>query len=89
MINFCFLSGKVINEINLKFVYNDKNKSLDKKHISIVEIDLKLLDGQVIKLHAYNELADDVFKNICKNDFITIQGKMRSNYVEIEQIINL
>ena len=24
-----------------------------------------------------------------KNDFITIQGKMRSNYVEIEQIINL
>ena len=89
MINLCFLYGKVINEIDLKFIYNDRNKSLDKKHISIVKIELRLLDGQVIHLHAYNELADDVFKNICKNDFITIQGKMRSNYVEIEQIINL
>ena len=87
MINLCFLYGKVINEIDLKFIYNDRNKSLDKKHISIVEMELKLLDGQVIKLHAYNEVADDVFKNINKDDFITIQGKIRNNYVEIEKIM--
>ena len=87
MINLCFLYGKVINEIDLKFIYNDRNKSLDKKHISIVEMELKLLDGQVIKLHAYNEVADDVFKNIRKDDFITIQGKIRSNYVEVEKIM--
>ena len=79
--------GKVINEIDLKFIYNHKNKTLGKKHISIVEMELKLLDGQVIKLHAYNEVADDAFKNICKDDFITIQGKIRSNYVEVESII--
>ena len=87
MINLCFLYGKVINEIDLKFIYNDRNKSLDKKHISIVKIELRLLDGQVIHLHAYNEVADDVFKNIRKDDFITIQGKIRSNYVEVESII--
>lgn len=87
MINLCFLYGKVINEIDLKFIYNHKNKTLGKKHISIVEMELKLLDGQVIKLHAYNEVADDAFKNINKDDFITIQGKIRSNYVEIEKII--
>ena len=87
MINLCFLYGKVINEIDLKFIYNDRNKSLDKKHISIVEMELKLLDGQVIKLHAYNEVADDAFKNINKDDFITIQGKIRNNYVEVEKIM--
>ena len=87
MINLCFLYGKVINEIDLKFIYNHKNKTLGKKHISIVEMELKLLDGQVIHLHAYNEVADDAFKNINKDDFITIQGKMRNNYVEVEKII--
>ncbi len=86
MINLCFLCGKVINKIDLKFIYNHQKKSLDKKHISIVELELKLLDGQVIKLHAYNETADDVFKNISKDDFITVQGKMRNNYVEIEKV---
>ena len=86
MINLCFLSGKVINEIDLKFIYNSRKKTLGKKHISIVKIELELLDGQEIELHAYNELADYVFKNIHKNDFITIKGKVRNSFIEIEKI---
>ena len=86
MINLCFLSGKVINEIDLKFVYNTKKKSLDKKHISIAEIELKLQDGQIVQLHAYNEIADYAFRNIQKGEYITVQGKVKNGYVEIKQI---
>ena len=84
MINLCFLSGKVINEIDLKFIYNSGKKTLGKKNISTVKIELELLDGQEIELHAYNEVADYVFRNIHKNDFITIKGKVRNGYVEIQ-----
>lgn len=83
MINLCFLSGKVINEIDLKFVYNSQKRSLDKKHTSIVKIELELQDGQVMQLHAYNEIADYVFINVKKGDYIFVQGEVKSNYVEI------
>ena len=86
MINLCFLSGKVINKIDLKFVYNREKRSLDKKHISITKIELELQDGQVIQLHAYNEMADYVFRNINQGDYITVQGKVKNTYVEIKQI---
>ena len=83
MINLCFSSGKVINKIDLKFVYNSQKRSLDKKHTSIAKIELELQDGQVIQLHAYNEMADYVFKNINQGDYITVQGRVKDSYVEI------
>ena len=86
MINLCFLNGKVINEVDLKFVYNTRKKSLDKKHNSIAKIELKLQDGQIIQLHAYNEIADYAFRNIQKGEYITVQGKVKNGYVEIKQI---
>ena len=87
--NLCFLMGKVINEIDLKFVYNVKKKGLDKNHTSIVEIELKLKDEQIIYLKAYNEIADYIYQHIKKNDFITIEGKVRDNFIEIEKIYSV
>ena len=84
--NICFLSGKVANEIDLKFVYNTAKKNLPKKHISIVKIELDLLNKQIIELHAYDEVADYVFRNINENDFIIIKGKIRNNFIEVEEI---
>ena len=86
MINLCFLSGKVKNDIDLRFIYDSRKKTIGKKHISIVKIELELLDKQVILLQAYNELADYIFRNIHKKDFINIEGKIRNGYVEIEKI---
>ena len=86
MINLCFLSGEVINEVDLKFVYNTRKKSLDKKHISISKIELKLQDGQIVQLHAYNEMADYVFRNIQKGEYITVQGEVKKGYIEIKQV---
>ena len=86
MINICFLSGKVINKIDLKFIYNSQKRSLDKKHTSIAKIELELQDGQVIELHAYNEMADYVYRNIKKGDYISVQGRVKNSYIEINAI---
>ena len=86
MVNLCFLCGKVINEMNLKFIYDSRKKTLGIKRISIVKIELELLDKQIIELHAYNELADYAFRNINKNDLITVKGKIRNNFIEVDEI---
>lgn len=86
--NLCIINGKVTNEIDLKFVYNLKEKSLDKKHISIVVIYLKLDDEEIVKLHAYNNMADCIYKTVNKGDYILIEGIARGNYIEIKEIYN-
>ena len=84
--NLCVIDGKVINEIDLKFIYNSKNKSLYKKHVSIVKIELELNNKQIIKVHAYDEIADWAYRNLKQNDIVLLQGKLRNNYMEVEFI---
>jgi len=85
MINLCFLSGKIKNEIDLKFIYNQKTKSLSKKHTSIVLIDLEIEREQIIKLYAYDEIADWIYQNIQKGDSIYIQGNIEERGIKICQ----
>lgn len=80
MINLCFLSGKVINKIDLQFVYDSK------KIISIVKIELLLDDGQVINTCGYNEMADFIYRNINKEDTVLLEGRIINDIVEINEI---
>lgn len=82
--NLCVLSGKIVNEIDLKFVYNIKEKRLSKSHTSIVEIELEIAKEQIVKLHAYDEIADLVYKNLKKDDYILIEGKIRGKFIEVD-----
>lgn len=84
----CILSGKIVNEINLKFIYSAKEKSLSKKHISIVEIEFEIERKQIIKLYAYDEMADFVYRNLKKDDYILIEGKIRDKFVETYYILH-
>lgn len=86
MINLCFLSGKVKNEIDLKFIYNAKTKSLSKKHTSIVLINLEIDKEQIVKAYAYDEVANWIYQNINKNEIIYIGGRIRGEKVEIFEI---
>lgn len=81
--NLCILSGKIINEIDLKFIYNSRYKKLERKHISIVEIELEMKNEQKIKLCAYDEIADCIYRSAQKSNSIIIEGKVRNNYIEI------
>ena len=71
--NICFLIGKIISNIDFKFVMNDKN------NISISIFKLKVNDGSTITLKAYNELADLCYRNLSINNYIVLQGRLNSN----------
>ena len=73
--NLCFLIGKIISEINFKFVLNSKN-------ISIVYFKIELNNKSIVELKAYNELADYCYSKLKKNYIIAIQGYL-SNDMEI------
>lgn len=82
--NICFLSGKIIKDIELKFIYNSKDKTLGKEHISIAIIFLETEDKQIIKLHCYNERADYAYRKLKMGDYIWIQGRVREKHIEVE-----
>ena len=75
VMNLCFLIGKIISEINFKFVLNSKN-------ISIVYFKIELNNKSIVEVKAYNELADYCYSKLKKNYIIAIQGYL-SNDTEI------
>lgn len=87
MINLCFLSGKIKSEIDFKFIYNSKTKSLSKKHTSIVFIDLEIAKEQIVKLYAYDEIADWIYQNVEQNNWIWVQGRVTQKGVELSKIV--
>ena len=84
--NLCILDGKVINEIDLKFIYNIREKSLGRNHISIAIIYIEIPNKQIINLQAYDEIAEFVYQNMNKGDYIMIEGKIRNGFIEIANI---
>lgn len=87
--NLCILIGRVINEVDLKFIYKIKEKHLDKEHNSIVIIELESLNKQIIKLHAYDEMADFIYQSIKQGDIILIEGKIHNDFIEIKKCMKL
>ena len=78
--NICFISGKIISDINFKFIINSKN-------ISICYFNVQLSNKSIIKCLAYNEMADFCYCNLRKSDNLYIQGFLNSNYDVIIEII--
>ncbi len=71
--NLCFLIGKIISDIEFKFIINSK------KYTSISIFTLKVSENCMLKVKAYNELADMCYQKLVKGDMIGIQGKLNSN----------
>lgn len=69
--NIIFVLGKIISDINFKFIINKKEKS-----ISIFKI--KLLNNSEIIVKAFNEQADYCYSKLNKNDTIYIEGYLNS-----------
>ena len=72
--NICFLIGKIISEIKFDFVIS--NRKINK--ISRTEFYIKLKNNSIIKIVAYNELADKCFKELEKGKIIIIQGRINT-----------
>ncbi len=68
--NLCFLIGKIISDIEFKFIINSK------QHIAISIFTLKVSENCMLKVKAYNELADMCYQKLVKGDVVGIQGKI-------------
>lgn len=69
--NQVFILGKIISDIEFKFIIKNKNKA-----IAIFKV--KLLDNTIVTVEAYNEKADYCYSKLNKNDVIYIQGYINS-----------
>ena len=74
--NLVFVQGKIISDIEFKFIINSKN-------ISIAIFEIELLNKSKVKIKAYNELADYCYGRLNKGNNVLIEGKLNSN-IEIE-----
>ena len=70
--NEVFLIGKIITDIEFKFIINSKN-------IAIAMFDIETLDKQLIKVKAYNEIADLCYSKLNQNNWIFVNGKIESD----------
>ena len=57
--NEVFLIGKIISNIEFKFIINSKNKA-------IACFEIKTVDKQIVRIQAYNQLADFVYSKLNK-----------------------
>ena len=77
--NEIFLIGKIISDIEFKFIINSKNKA-------IACFDIKTADKQIVRIQAYNQLADFAYSKLNKNNQVFINGYIENNVVKAKCI---
>ena len=77
--NEIFLIGKIISDIEFKFIINSKNKA-------IACFDIKTADKQIVRIQAYNQLADFAYSKLNSNDKVFINGYIETNVVKAKCI---
>ena len=77
--NEVFLIGKIISNIEFKFIINSKNKA-------IACFEIKTADKQIVRIQAYNQLADFAYSKLNKNNQVFINGYIENNVVKAKCI---
>ena len=81
--NLVFLNGKIISEIEFRFI-------IESKRMAMIEILIEV-DKNIIKIKAYDEVADYIYSRFNIDDRISIYGSLKKkevNVIEIEKEIN-
>ena len=77
--NEVFLIRKLISDIEFKFIINSKNKA-------IACFEIKTADKQIVRIQAYNQLADFAQSKLNINDKVFINGYIENNVVKAKCI---
>lgn len=80
--NECFLIGKIITDIDFKFIVNSKNTAVS-------EFKIQLINKSEIKIKVFNNLADYCYQKLKINRFVFIYGFLNSNLEIIVKEIEL
>ena len=75
--NEVFLIGKIISDIEFKFIINSKNKA-----IACFEIETN--DKQIVRVQTYNKTADFAYSKLNINDKVFINGYIEANMVKVK-----
>ena len=70
--NLCILLGKIVSEIEFKFIINSKSKS-------IAYFNIELLNKSIIQINAYDEMADYIYQKFKKGRDVIIEGEIRED----------
>ena len=76
-----FFIGRICSDIEFDFILNTKDTSISVFYI-------ELLNGSIIKVKAYNEIADYCYINLEKGMNIHIQGYINGEYETILEELN-
>ena len=77
--NKIYLIGEIITNIDFKFIINSKNKA-------IACFEIKTADKQIVRIQAYNQLADFAYSKLNTNDKVFINGYIEDNVVKVKNI---
>ena len=77
--NEVFLIGKIISDIEFKFIINSKNKA-------IACFVIKTADKQIVRVQTYNKTADFAYSKLNTNDKVFINGYIETNIVKAKCI---
>ncbi len=77
--NEVFLIGKIISDIEFKFIINSKNKA-------IACFEIETADKQMVIIQVYNQLADFTYSKLNTNDKVFINGYIEDNLVKVKCI---
>ena len=77
--NEVFLIGKIISNIEFKFIINSKNKA-------IACFEIETADKQIVRIQAYNQLADFAYSKLSKNNKVFINGYIEDNVLKVKCI---
>ena len=69
--NKCFLYGKIVTKVEFKFIIGGIYKS-------ICKFKLELSNGSIINVNCYDLLADEMYKTLNGNMYISLVGRLDS-----------
>ena len=75
--NICIVYGKIVSEIEFKFIINVK------KYYSIAIFQIELNNKSIVTAKGYNEIADWCYRNLKIKNYCIIEGYIDSK-IEVE-----
>lgn len=81
--NVCIIMGRILEEINFNFIYNNK-------YVSIANCKIEIAKETQIEIYGLDEKADYMYSKLNKNDTILVYGSIvnegRTNKIEVKEI---
>ncbi len=85
--NIVILYGKVVSQIDFKFIYNRYNKK--NTYTSIAQCEVMLENNSIITIYGYDDVADFMYRKLNKNVNILIEGAIGNNMmIKVESVLN-